>query len=137
MNRKKLDKSNLLQFKRTLEASRDDAYRFLARADQESRALDRGDPQDLGDLCVSDLSRELLFQRCSQQRQVLNMVEEALKRIDDNTFGQCIGCGDHINDKRLEAMPWTRYCLPCQEERERLQRIKLQRHHFSGIQAHI
>jgi DnaK suppressor protein len=137
MNRTKLDNSSLLHFQRKLEACRDEAYHFLIRADQESRALDRGDPQDLGDLCVSDLTRELLFQRCSQQRQVLNMVEEALKRIDDDTFGQCISCGDHINSKRLEAMPWTRYCLQCQEEREQLQRIKLQTRHFSGIQAGI
>jgi DnaK suppressor protein len=137
MNRKKLDKTNLLDFQRKLEACRDDTYRFLIRADQESRTLDRGDLQDLGDLCVADLSRELLFQRSSQQRQVLQMIEEALRRIDEDTFGQCISCGDLINSKRLETMPWTQYCLQCQEKREQLDTTELPMRRLAGLQERI
>ncbi|MGA7769618.1 MAG: TraR/DksA family transcriptional regulator [Candidatus Sulfotelmatobacter sp.] len=47
------------------------------------------------------------------------MVEEALRRVHDGSFGQCLSCGNEINPKRLEAVPWTRYCIACQEKIER------------------
>ena len=46
------------------------------------------------------------------------MVTEALKRLDSDEFGICILCGDAIKLKRLDAVPWTRYCRDCQEEVE-------------------
>lgn len=39
----------------------------------------------------------------------------ALKRISEDTFGQCLNCEQEINAKRLEAIPWVRYCITCQE----------------------
>jgi DnaK suppressor protein len=45
-------------------------------------------------------------------------VEEALGRIRNGTFGQCIQCDEEMQQKRLEAVPWTRYCLTCQEKQE-------------------
>ena len=46
------------------------------------------------------------------------MVETALQRIREGEFGECTNCGNEINAKRLEAVPWTRYCIECQEKRE-------------------
>ena len=46
------------------------------------------------------------------------MVESALERMREGVFGQCVSCGDEINPKRLEAVPWTRYCIQCQEKME-------------------
>jgi DnaK suppressor protein len=46
------------------------------------------------------------------------MVENALSRIREGTFGECISCGKDINAKRLEAVPWTRHCIECQEKLE-------------------
>ena len=45
-------------------------------------------------------------------------MESALERIRTGAFGQCISCGSDINVKRLEAVPWTRYCIACQEKVE-------------------
>jgi DnaK suppressor protein len=42
-------------------------------------------------------------------------VDTALKRMSDGTFGECLNCGLEINAKRLEAIPWVRYCITCQE----------------------
>ena len=42
-------------------------------------------------------------------------VDAALKRISEGTFGQCLNCKQEINAKRLEAIPWVRYCITCQE----------------------
>ena len=52
------------------------------------------------------------------------MVESALDRIRQGSFGQCISCGEDINTKRLEAVPWTRYCIACQEKLEKGQLVE-------------
>jgi DnaK suppressor protein len=49
----------------------------------------------------------------------LQRVEAALERIRDGSFGQCVGCGSPIGIRRLNAVPWTEYCVACQERRER------------------
>jgi DnaK suppressor protein len=46
------------------------------------------------------------------------MVENARARIREGSFGECISCGKEINAKRLEAVPWTRHCIECQEKLE-------------------
>jgi DnaK suppressor protein len=43
------------------------------------------------------------------------MIGAALGRIDDGTYGECLNCGQEIGPKRLEAIPWARYCITCQE----------------------
>jgi DnaK suppressor protein len=45
----------------------------------------------------------------------LGLVEEALDRVKVGDYGRCLGCGDPIPAKRLRAVPWARYCVPCQE----------------------
>jgi DnaK suppressor protein len=47
------------------------------------------------------------------------MVDGALGRIREGTFGECVSCGKEINAKRLEAVPWTRHCIECQEKLEK------------------
>jgi DnaK suppressor protein len=42
-------------------------------------------------------------------------VEGALSRIESGTFGDCLSCGQEISIKRLNAVPWSRYCITCQE----------------------
>ena len=48
----------------------------------------------------------------------LALVRLALKRIDEGSFGECIHCGKTIGLKRLEALPWTPYCIDCREKIE-------------------
>lgn len=43
----------------------------------------------------------------------------ALKRLDDQTFGECIHCGGEISLRRLEAVPWAPFCIHCQESADR------------------
>jgi len=45
----------------------------------------------------------------------LRMVEEALDRVQSGDFGVCLACEQPIPSKRLQALPWARYCVPCQE----------------------
>jgi DnaK suppressor protein len=48
----------------------------------------------------------------------LQLVDDALARIKDGSFGECISCHEELQQKRLEAVPWTRYCITCQEKME-------------------
>ena len=46
-------------------------------------------------------------------------IDAALARIDDGTFGNCLGCGRQIAAERLEAVPWTTQCIDCKRKEER------------------
>lgn len=111
--------ANIQQLRKRLEAARDETLRFLHRAEHEAQTDKVNYVQDIGDLSITDGSREFLFQRASQKRQLLQMIEATLSRIKDGSFGECIVCGDEIESKRLEAMPWTEHCLHCRQELER------------------
>jgi DnaK suppressor protein len=102
------------RFQRYLEIHREEALRSLARLESEARSLDAGQPQDVGDLCVTGLSKESLFQRTSERRSFVRIIDAALARVQQGTYGVCAGCGDEINSRRLEAVPWSQYCLRCQ-----------------------
>ncbi|HTK94540.1 MAG TPA: TraR/DksA family transcriptional regulator, partial [Terriglobales bacterium] len=63
--------------------------------------------------------KEFLFSQSNNERQLLALVEGALNRIREGSFGECINCGNEVNPKRLEAVPWARYCIACQEKMEK------------------
>jgi DnaK suppressor protein len=70
---------------------------------------------DEGDRASRSHDNELLFQRAVQSRGLIRAIDAALERIADGTFGECLHGGQEINLKRLEALPWARYCITCQE----------------------
>jgi DnaK suppressor protein len=115
-----LTSTDILSFRHRLEAERQEILRFLDEVERERLELSGDGPQDAVDLCEVNLSRENLFERGSQKRQLLSLINGALRRIEAGSFGECSGCGQSIGRKRLEAMPWTRYCLRCQEEAEQV-----------------
>ncbi|SRR5581483_1618123 len=106
-------------FKKDLEVRRQELISSLGSLEQESRSFDHSEPQDLGDRSNTTYTKEFVFQRRAQARRLLRLIEGALDRIDDGTFGQCTNCGREIGEKRLEAIPWTLYCRDCQEQFER------------------
>ena len=78
--------------------------------------------KDLGDQATTAYTREFLFELGNGDRRLLKEVIEALRKIDDGSFGACERCNEPIADKRLEALPFARYCINCQravEEEER------------------
>ena len=94
-------------------------------ADRVERALagvwESGDgaAHDVGDDSSSDELRDEQFAEAEANRAALNQVRDALRRIVDGTFGTCVVDGGPIEEDRLEAMPWTPYCLKHQQSRER------------------
>ncbi len=71
--------------------------------------------KDEGDRANTSLAREIDLAQKSRDRALLASVDAALKGISEGTFGMCLNCGQEINNKRLEAIPWVRLCITCQE----------------------
>ncbi|MEJ2108811.1 MAG: TraR/DksA family transcriptional regulator [Acidobacteriota bacterium] len=69
---------------------------------------------DIGDMAVQSYTKEFLFGKSNADRQILQMIVEALDRIENETFGYCTHCENPIPPKRLEAVPWAGYCIDCQ-----------------------
>jgi DnaK suppressor protein len=103
------------QYKQELERQRATVLSALKQVESERQSLDLISPKDSGDQSVENLSTESLFERSSQRRTTLRLIEAALRRIADGSFGVCVTCGEEIKKRRLEALPWTQFCLPCQE----------------------
>jgi DnaK suppressor protein len=119
---RKVDNSEILRCQRILEIQRDEGMRSLDRLGDETRSLDFDCPKDVGDLCTTHVSKEALFQETDERRQTVRMIDAALARIRQGTFGVCVACGDDINPRRLDALPWTQYCLRCQQSFEEVEK---------------
>ena len=75
--------------------------------------------QDLADKAASAYSKELNFSLSDTERNLLMLIEEAFNRVKDDTFGKCTNCSNQIGEKRLTAVPWTPFCIDCQELQEK------------------
>ena len=63
--------------------------------------------------------RELAIRNLDRESNLLRSIRLALARIDDGSYGTCLHCEEEISAKRLNAVPWTSYCLTCQEAADR------------------
>jgi DnaK suppressor protein len=93
-----------------------DLYSHDFRAGQESS---QEMTDDLVDRANSSYNRELMFSLSDAERQQLIEVDEALRRLDDGTYGFCQHSGKPIGLLRLQAVPWTRYSVEAQELAEK------------------
>jgi len=75
--------------------------------------------QDLADKAYSAYSKELNFSLSDGERNLLMLIEEAFTRMNDGSYGTCTNCGTVIGEKRLQAVPWTPFCIDCQELQEK------------------
>ncbi|HTZ82970.1 MAG TPA: TraR/DksA family transcriptional regulator [Candidatus Acidoferrales bacterium] len=113
-----MDKKKLEAFKKRLETRQHELRRTVNRNQADGRSADEDTAQDIADRAASSYNKEFLFSQSNNERQLLMMVDGALARIREGSFGECISCGKEINAKRLEAVPWTRHCIECQEKVE-------------------
>ena len=105
-------KERLLQQQQTLEHS-------TVSAVKQGRSTVVEEAQDSADQAVFSYQKELLFSRSTHDHGQLTLVKSALDRLKQGSFGECVQCGTRIGAKRLEALPWTPYCIDCQEKIER------------------
>jgi len=115
-----MEKQKLEYYRKVLETRRLNLRESVARTEEDGRAAQMTDSaQDIVDRAASSYQKEFLFARSNNDRQFLQMVEHALSNISEGTYGECELCGHAINERRLEAVPWARHCIACQEKLER------------------
>ena len=104
-------KNELLALERSLSAR-------AGRAVTDGRRELIDSAYDSGDASVADEAASEAFTEADRDSTQLRQVREALARIDAGTFGACLVDGGPIEEKRLDAVPWTPYCLKHEQARE-------------------
>ena len=100
-------------FESQLEVRRAELLQITKRMAVEGIELVPDGPQDTADSSVIHSSKEALFAESSRNRILLQLVESALRRIQNGDFGECVMCDGQIGYRRLLAVPWTQYCIRC------------------------
>lgn len=101
--------------------------REIAAQLRSDRDTSRDDCMDSCDLASEENEREMSTMLSERERLKVGQIDEALRRIALLKYGLCGVCGLEVTEERLHAMPFTRLCCDCQQERER--EAKTRRHH--------
>jgi len=103
---------NLDEIKDRLIAEREN---LLNKLKENDLSIDDSETPDPVDLAVRNYSKNVMLAVSENDSRQIILINEALERIDDEEYGTCQNCEKEINPKRLDAIPWARYCLNCQE----------------------
>jgi DnaK suppressor protein len=101
--------------RKRLLAKRDELLADLAKNREVSDETVDESAQDMADRATSSYMKEFAYSLSETDRKILLLIEQALIRLDASTFGTCVHCGQPVQEKRLDAVPWARHCLDCQE----------------------
>ena len=113
----------LEKFKQRLVAKRKELVSEVRGSSVGSLETNADGIQDIADQASSAYTKEFLLSIGDTERRMLRQVDEALDKIRQDTYGLCESCGEMINERRLEALPFARLCIKCQEKEEE-ERIK-------------
>lgn len=108
-----MDKHKLDYFRKLLLSQRGQAVEDL-RADRATAVEGSDGVTDSGEESELDSTRSTSLNLASRQSQLIEEIDDALRRIDDGTYGQCAACGKPIDEERLKAMPSARYDAACE-----------------------
>jgi DnaK suppressor protein len=103
-------------YRNMLEQKADEVRRSMS-AQKAAQVVSRLDiPSDEGDLSQQHHEEWIFLNRNTIDIKLLREISDALLRIDNGTYGVCLECDEPISTKRLDAVPWARYCVACQEQ---------------------
>lgn len=86
--------------------------------DEEVEETSPTNDNHLAETATATLGREIDYTLGDNAEQVIFEIDEALKRIEDGTYGTCVSCGKEIPRERLEANPWASLCIDCKRRAE-------------------
>jgi DnaK suppressor protein len=118
-----MKKERLASFKKRLLEKHDQLADGVGRTAVYGKDQEDDSIKDLGDQANTAYTREFFFELGNGDRRLLRDVISALQKIDDGNFGSCERCGEEIAEKRLEALPFARYCIDCQRVIEQEERM--------------
>lgn len=110
-----MNKTDIERYKAVLEAKRAELSAGLRK--REDIAIEKT-PDALDEVQLAG-ERELAIRNLDRESNLLRNVNGALARIADGSYGVCMHCDEDIKPKRLDAVPWTKYCITCQEAADR------------------
>jgi DnaK suppressor protein len=110
-----MNKTDLEKYKAMLEAKRNELSAGLRN--REDIAIEKT-PDALDEVQLAG-ERELAIRNLDRESNLLRNVKSALARVADGSYGVCLHCEEEIKPKRLEAVPWAKYCIRCQEAADR------------------
>jgi DnaK suppressor protein len=113
---------HLEYFRRKLQAWKDDILRESRETVAHLQAETENHP-DVADRATSETDRALELRTRDRQRKLISKIEEALRRIDDGSYGYCEETGEPIGLARLDARPIATLSLEAQERHERRERV--------------
>src|SRR4030095_2480200 len=115
----KVDEKKVQKFKQRLTEEYQKLIRSINRNRLAEEEITLENTEDEGDLATISHNKELLYNLHESDFQRLKSIQKALKIIDRGEYGECLRCGEDINEKRLMSVPWATLCIQCQEEAER------------------
>ena len=110
-----MNKTELDKYKKILEAKQADLAKGLRNRDDI--VIEKA-PDALDEVQLAG-ERELAIRNLDRESSLLRQVRLALARIADGSYGVCVHCDEDIKPKRLDAVPWSPYCIRCQEAADR------------------
>lgn len=110
--------SQFRRYEERLRHQQQQLERSLLTAVEQGRQTVAEDTLDVADQAVLSYQKEMIFSQGTEGHNQLSLVRLALERLGEGSFGECLHCGQAIGEKRLEALPWTPYCIECQEKVE-------------------
>ena len=113
-----MDKKKVETYKKRLLAKQEELMRLVSRSEQDGREADEEGTQDVADKAANSYTKEFLFHQSDENRRALQLVNEAIERVRNGSYGQCVACNEEVQQKRLEAVPWARHCIECQEKQD-------------------
>lgn len=125
--KKKLNKKELGEYKKMIAKRKgevlDNINHISADTLKQSQKDASGDisgyTYHMADVATDTYDREFSLGIASNERQLAYELEDALKRIEDGTYGVCEDCDELITKTRLKALPYARLCVKCQQKREK------------------
>ena len=125
--KKKLTKKEMVEFKKIILKRKDEVNSeikhisedTLKKSPKEASGDISGYSYHMADVATDNYDREFSLGLASNDRKSLYDLEDALKRIEDGTFGVCETCNSLISKARLRAVPQARLCVKCQEKKEK------------------
>ena len=123
---------NLKKYKTVFESERDGAL-YNSRLVNETFVLPTEELKDEVDMTSVELETGMRMRLRNRENLYLKKIDEALKRIQDGSFGDCADCGEEIEPRRLEARPTTTCCISCKEAEEMRERSHIDGHRSKSL----
>src|SRR5262245_38917782 len=114
-----MDKKHLEKYRKRLVEKRHEIIKeFQNNVNYRRESVADDGTQDLADKANMAYNKEFIFSLTDAERDLLGLIDESLGRLEEGEFGSCASCGNDIKPARLEAVPWAKFCLNCQELQE-------------------